>query len=36
MKWYFVHEVLIRMALSKADINQNNTDVKSTTQLYDQ
>ena len=24
------------MALSKADVNQNNTDIKSTTQLYDQ
>ena len=24
MKWYIVHEVLIRMALSKGDINQNN------------
>ena len=30
------HEVLIRMALSKGDISQNNTDIKSTTQLYDQ
>ena len=29
-------EVLIRMALSKADVNQNNTDIKSTTRLYDQ
>ena len=28
--------VLIRMALSKADVNQNNTDIKSTTWLYDQ
>ena len=37
MKWYIAHEVLIRMVLSKAGalINQNNTDIKSTTRLYD-
>ena len=36
MKWYITREVLIRMALSKGDINENNTDIKSTTRLHDQ